>query len=371
MDLLEHEGKALFRRHGIAVPAGALWPARPAGVERVVVKAQVPAGKRGKQGGVRFADGAELDATARAVAALHLGGHAVESVLVEERLDIAAELYLAVAVDRDARCHVVLASPAGGMDIEGVPAGRILRLPVDPLLGLRAFMVARILRFLGATRENQAALASTVRALYDLALAEDAELAEINPLAVTRGGRVVAADAKVRLDRHARYRHPEWDMTRLAHGGSMIERMFGATGAVAAEIDPAGDVVGVISGAGLMMATLDLLVHLGVRVRCIVDMGGAPLLGEKGLDPIFAAAAQLAPRVMLINACFMTARADQLARALAAIHARTPFRARVVVRLAGHMAAEGRALLAPLGFDVHDDLEEALRAVVDLARAAR
>ena len=368
MRLLEYEGKALFARHGIAVPKGALWPEMQAG-EALVVKAQVPAGGRGKGGGVAFAASAgEARAAAEALLGKTIGDHVVERVWIEERLDIARELYLAVTVDRDARCRVVLASPDGGIDIEAVADERVLRTPLDPLAGMTPTTAEQIARFLDAPGDAADSLAATVAALHRLALAEDAELAEINPLAITRDGAVVAADAKVTLDARARFRHDDWDAYAGAGGGSEIERTLATAGGVAVEIDPEGDVIAIVSGAGLMMATLDLMVERGLSVRCVIDMGGTPLGGAEGLAPIFRAVAAMRPRVTFINAYFHTALADSFARGILGAAGQEPIDGRVVLRLRGRNAVEGRALLAPLGFDGHDDLTGALDAVAAAVR---
>jgi succinyl-CoA synthetase beta subunit len=369
MKLLEHEGKRLFARHGIAVPKGGLWPDLPAGCAGYVVKAQVRAGGRGKGGGIHFAGtAAEAGEAAGRLLGSALGGHAVTQVYVEERLDVARELYLAVVIDRDARAPVILASPEGGVEIEAVASERVLRLPVDPLIGLRPFMVRRLGRFLEAPAGAERQLEATVEALYGLALGEDAELAEINPLVVTAAGDLVAADAKVTLDARARFRHPDWAAYEDSGDGSEIERAIAGAGAAAAELDPEGDVVGVISGAGLMMATLDMMIALGVRVRCVIDMGGTPLGGAERLIPIFRAVAAMRPKVTFVNAYFHTALSDSFARGVIGAAEAEPLSGRLILRLVGRNAQSGRDLLTPLGFELHDGLMAALEAVAEAAR---
>ncbi len=369
MNLLEFQAKGLFARHGIAVPKGATWPDLPDSVESYVVKAQVPAGGRGKSGGIHFAEtAAEARTAAEALEGSTIGDHTVDSVYVEQRLDIAHELYLAVVIDRDRRCRIIVASPDGGVDVESVPQERILKVPVDPLLGIRSFVIDRVVRFLAPPPEAKKALAATVRALHDMAISEDAELAEINPLAVTAAGTAVAADAKVVLDGRARHRHPEWGDLSAPAEGTEFERAVAAAGGVAAEMDPDGDVVAVVSGAGLMMASLDALVDMGARMRCVVDMAGTPFGEAPGLVGVFQAVATLKPRVTFINAYFHTALADNVARSMANAYAKAPLGGRIVLRLVGRNAEEGRALLTPLGFEAHGDLEAALKAVIAAQR---
>ena len=190
MNLVEHEGKRLFARYGITVPRGALWPEVPAGLSSYVVKAQMRSGGRGKRGGIRFVDTADaVDAVARQLVDGRLGADAIEGVYVEERLAIRRELYLAVAVDRDSRCRVLLASPRGGVDIEDVPDKEILRIPVDPSIDLAPSLARHVACFLDEAGGQRDTIEATVRALHTLAVAEDAMLAEINPLAITDDGK--------------------------------------------------------------------------------------------------------------------------------------------------------------------------------------
>jgi succinyl-CoA synthetase beta subunit len=372
MDLLEYEAKRLFGRHGIAIPRGGLWPDPPADLGPCVIKAQVRAGGRGKRGGIRFASSAaEARAAAEGLLGAAIGDAAVERVYVEERLDVARELYLAVTIDRDARCYALLASSEGGVEVEAVAAGRILRVPIDPVIGLRPFTVRRVVRFLDLPNEAAAPLGATVQALYDLAMREEATLAEINPLALTGDGCVVAADAKVSLDDRAAYRHPAWSEFERAEPGTEAEQAVLRAGGVAAEIDPEGDVVGVMSGAGLMMATLDMMIAQGISVRCVIDMAGTPLGGSAGLIPVFQAVAAMRPKVTFINAHFHTALADSFARGVLGAAETAPLSGKLILRLVGRRAEEGRRLLAPLGFETHESLVEAIVAVAAAAQEAR
>jgi succinyl-CoA synthetase beta subunit len=365
MRLLEFEGKRLFARHGIAVPDGVLWPDLPVSPTGFVVKAQVPEGGRGKAGAIRFAESA--DAVAEAAEGLRkatVGGHRVDRVYVEERLDIARELYLAVAVDRDRRCHSLLAAAEGGVEVESLPPERIHRRPVDPLRGVTPGDLERLIAALALPATAADAAAAIVAALYALVLAEDASLAEINPLALTAAGRLIAADAKVILDGNAAFRHPEWRDLAAPGEGSTVERAISTAGSVGVEVDPEGDIVGVVSGAGLMMASLDMLVAGGGRVRLMIDLGGVVLAGPERMVPVLRTVGGLSPKVTFINAYFQTARCDGFARALAEAYARVPFAGRVIVRLKGRNDAAARAILEPLGFTILADLEPALAAVL-------
>lgn len=371
MRLLEFQGKMLFARHGIPVPNGALWPDRPGEAESFVVKAQTPEGGRARRGGIRVAASPEeASKAAGTLCGSHVGECRVDRVYVEERLDIVRELYLAVALDRDHRCYSILASPDGGVDIESVSAERLLRRPVDPLSGPSADDLRQVVQFLGVTGVTAETATVVIAALHHLVVAEDAQLVEINPLAVTGRGDLVAADAKVVLDANAAFRHPDWRELAVPHEGTELERTISAAGAVPVEVDRGGDIVGVVSGAGLMMATLDMIAEAGGRPRLMVDLGGVVLGGEEGMVAVFRALGGLSSRATFINAYLQTALCDNFARALVAAYSAAPFSGRVVVRLKGRNGDVAREILKPLGFDVHSELEPALAATLAAVRAA-
>lgn len=363
MNLLEAEGKALLSLQGIRVPRGGLWPDVPDVEGPLVVKAQVPAGRRGKSGGIRFVrDRYGAEDAVRALMGLEISGHQVGAVYIEEKLDILQECYLAIAVNRDLRCYQIIASPHGGIDIEEVDQQHVLRLPIDPLLGMRMFHADYVAGFLTERNERRAELSELVMALYSAALAQDAELIEVNPLAITSAG-FFAADAKVILDNNARFRHPEWPDDAERADASSFERATARAGAVGVEVDPEGDVVAIVSGAGLMMATLDLLTDAGLKVRSVIDLGGTVLSGAEGLEKVLAAIAPLQPRLAFLNAFLQTAFCDVFAEGLAAANAKAPLPGRVIVRLNGRHADLGRACLQPLGFELYEDLEPAISAL--------
>ncbi len=364
MDLLELDGKQLFRRYAIPVPVGGPWPERPPIAGPFAVKAQIPAGKRGKLGGILFAD--DWEQASRAAQELlnkQIAGHQVQLVYVEEQLAIAREFYLALMLDRDAGRAVLIASPEGGADIESVPQEHLLRLPIEPLLGLRPFHVQAIARFLDPTGAVSDQAMRMVERLYRLFIGEDATLTEINPLVVTQGGELIAADAKIVLDDNARWRHPEWVGFRTHDTHTEFERTIAAAGAVGIEVDRDGEVLAVISGAGLMMATLDLLAGAGCRVRGVIDLGGSVLAGGEALERVFHAVVETGSTTVFLNAFMQTALCDELARLLAAAHAAAPLPGRVVIRLKGRNSAAGRRILADCGFEVYEDLHPAITSL--------
>lgn len=370
MRLLEFEAKQILAARGIRIPAGTLWPLLPDGIGRYVVKAQVPQGGRGKQGGVVFASTVrDVAAAAGQMLDRSIGGQAVRCVYIEEQLDIERELYVAVMVDRDARGYSVLVSPDGGIEVETVSDDRLLNVPIDPRQGLAPEVVQRLLRFLAIPPALDQAAGATIAALVDAAAAEDAELIEINPLALTRDGHVVAADAKMTVDDNAAFRHPAWSELVLAAADKTLEGQVHTSGATVIEVDPEGTVIAVVSGAGLMMATLDLLSANGARVRFMVDLGGTPLADRRKLVPILTAMIGLHPAVLFINAYFQTALADDFAQSIADALGLSSMASRVIVRLKGRNADAARVILAPYGFEMYEGLAEGIAAVLRAARA--
>lgn len=349
--LLEHEGKALLAARGLAIPRGALHHALPGDLDGdLVVKAQVFSGGRGKAGGVRFARGrAEALLIARELAAGTLGGAKIADVYVEQKLAIAREFYLAALVDRDLGMPVLLASADGGVDIEQVPRDRILRQRVDPLIGLQSFMVERLSRGLGLVGDQAKSFGLLVRRVYEALLSEDAELIEINPLALTSDGAFIAADAKMILDEDAAFRHPG----RRAHPeGTPFEMAARALEVIGVETGAPGGVAAIMNGAGLTMATLDEIVALGGDMSGVVELHGATMHGPDRIADVIACVwRRLDPAAILVNIHFqfrsLETIAEGVVRALRGLPDLTPDR--LVLRLRGEKESEARALLAASG----------------------
>ena len=352
----------MLQRHGISVPLGALWPDVPdVGSGSLVVKAQTREGGRGKRGGIRFVEGpAQVAAIAAALLEARLGDNRVEQVYVEERLAVARELYLAIILDRDRRGATLLASATGGVDIEQVPPADLVRLPIDRLIGPRASALGYVLQVMGVAGEIAEQVRATMCRLYDAYLEEDSELLEINPLVVTTSGTVVAADARVVVDDRARFRHPDWPAGRA--DGTPFERAVRRLGAVGVELEPAGDVVVIASGAGLMMATLDRLTASEVQLRAAIDLGGTVFGESQIIGEIVREAERLHPRLIFVNAFFQLASCHRLAEGIRAALDLESSGAGVAVRLAGRDAAEAAQTLRLR--PILEDFEEAIGAVV-------
>jgi succinyl-CoA synthetase beta subunit len=364
--LLEHEGKAILRQAGIAVPLGGLYRSLPSDLSGpVVVKAQVFAGGRGKAGGIRFADDCAVAVEmANEIAIRPLNGQPVEDVYVEQRLDIAHEFYVAALVDRDIGVPTLLVCAEGGMEIEDVAPTRILRQAVDPLIGLQPFMVNRLVRTLALEGPIATAFGDILRQLYAALVSQDAELIEINPLVQTKDGALIAADAKVMLDEDAAFRHPG---RRAVPTGTEFELASRELGVIGVETGPKRGVAAIMNGAGLTMATLDEVVALGGTMSGVVELHGATAHGpDRIADVISLAHDALDPAVIMLNVHFQFRNLATIAEGIVAALQRVPGLTadHLVLRLRGEKEDEARRILAAHHCDMLSDFGEACMLAV-------
>ena len=374
MNLHEYQARDLFRARGLPVPehtvAATAEEARRAAERfggRVVVKAQVHAGGRGKAGGVKLASSpAEAGEVAARILGLTIKGLPVRQLLVAPAVDIAREFYVGITLDRDAARPILIVSAAGGMDIEEVARvspEKILRLPLDPVRGLEPFAARRAGSALWP--EAGAKVAAVCQRLAAAYLEFDASLAEINPLVVTPDGRLIAVDAKIVLDDNALDRHPDLAALRDLDAEDPRERAARERGLSYIQLD--GDVACVVNGAGLAMATMDLIQHYGGRPANFLDIGGSsnPEKVTVALDII-----QADPnvRAILFNIFGGITRCDDVARGILMATEKSPPRLPIVVRLIGTNDTEARRLLAdtPLGTAV--SMDEVVQKAIALAR---
>jgi succinyl-CoA synthetase beta subunit len=348
MDLYEHQARELFEEHGILVPKaevtqspkGAREIARRLG-GRVVVKAQVKTGGRGKAGGVKLAaDPAAAELTARQILGMDIKGHTVGKVMLAQPVDIESEFYVSYVLDRAAGRFLAIASAEGGMDIEEVAANRpeaVARIPVDPAEGVTTAKAAQIAQAAGLPDRTVDVL---VR-LWDVLTREDAVLVEVNPLVRTSGGQILALDGKVTLDDNARFRQERWGTQEAAHDDA-LEAAAAAKGLNYVKLDGEVGIIG--NGAGLVMSTLDVVAGCGARPANFLDIGGgasAQIMAD-GLSVILSDPAVKSVFVNVfggITAC--DAVADGIVQALESVRLTKP----LVVRLDGNSAVEGRAIL--------------------------
>lgn len=344
MKLFEYEGKNLLAAHGVVIAPGAIWPEVPDSNTGWVAKAQVLAGGRGKRGGIlAAADREELDRHAASMKGLALGEEPIHAVYIEQKLSIAHEYYLAAFVDRDLGRVAVMASVAGGVDIEEVPKSEIARIDIDPLAGLMGFQIRRLKRALGLEGDIAAQFGTLVAQVVETLVQEDAELIEINPVIQTEEGRLVAADAKVVLDDDAVQRHPSRAQPiAWATDSAFMQRCreLNVIGVDNRQRQPglSRPTVSVLgNGAGLTMATYDQISLSGVDVAGAIELHGALARGVEHAAEVISALFMLEADLVFINAFYQLRSCDALAEALVSALDRpgAPSRDRVVVRMRG------------------------------------
>ncbi len=376
MNLHEFQSKRIFAQHGIPIPEGdvASTPQEAEAIAArlggpVAVKAQVLVGGRGKAGGIRLAqDPQEAQRVAEQILSMEIKGLPVRRVLVERASDIAQELYLGFVVDRVAACVTMMASPAGGVDIEEVAREapeKIFRAAAHPYLGLRGYQARDVGYAMGLPREQVGEFASIAMALYRAFVACDASLAEINPLVVTGDGRLLALDAKIVLDDNALFRHPDLAALRDEEAENPLEREARAHGLSYVHLD--GNIGCMVNGAGLAMATMDVIKLYGGAPANFLDIGG----GAKASQVEAALRIILAdPKVeaILLNIFGGITRCDEVARGILAAMEKVPVQVPIVARLVGTNEDEGRAILASANMITASTLVEAAQKAVAVAR---
>jgi succinyl-CoA synthetase beta subunit len=386
MNLHEYQSKQLFAQYGIPVPKGfvantpeeAADAARKIGGSKWVVKAQVHAGGRGKAGGVKLADSAEDVATAaqgmfgRRLTTHQTGpeGLPVNQVFVEEGSKIARELYLSLVLNRDKGHIAFIASAAGGMDIEEVAAHtpeKIIRVNIHPAAGLQP-SEARVLAFgLGLKGKQVEEFSAIANALYKLYLEKDASLVEVNPLIVTDSGKLVALDAKINIEDNALFRQKELASWRDASQEDEMERAAGQHELNYVSLD--GDIACMVNGAGLAMATMDLIKLHGGAPANFLDVGGGATR-ERVTVAFNLILSNKNVRAILVNIFGGIVRCDMIAEGI--IHAvkDVGVGVPVVVRIEGTNAEKGRKLLAESGLAIiaATDLTDAAKKVVAQAK---
>jgi len=375
MKLHEHQAKEIFARYAIPIPRGSV-ATNPLEARRiaeglgvpVVVKAQVLVGGRGKAGGIRLAANPhEAEAAAAEALGMTIKGLAVKKVLVDEAVDIAQELYLGVVIDRAARRVVTMASSEGGVDIEEVAAAtpeRIIKVQVDPFLGLQGYQAWELAVGIGLDKALIQGFGGIAHGLYDAFVGSDASLAEINPLVVTGDGRLVALDAKMVLDDNALFRHPDLAEMRAEEEEVPVEREARRYGISYVPLD--GDIGCLVNGAGLAMATMDIIKLYGGSPANFLDIGG----GAEAESVAAALRIILSdPRVkaVLINIFGGITRCNEVAHGILAALREVPTEVPMVVRLVGTNEEEGRRILAEARLITAASLAEAARKAIEVA----
>lgn len=385
MNLHEYQAKKLFTEYGVPVPPGkpahsvreAIRYATELGGDSWVIKAQVHAGGRGKAGGVKLADSIEeVESIVRNLLGTRLvtkqsapAGQPVNSVLVQSKADIQQEYYLGLLVDRASRRLAIIASSAGGMDIEEVAAtqpGKIINTIIDPVLGVQSFQSRRIGYALGLDETQQKDLNTIIRALYRLFMDKDLSLIEINPLILTGEGKLEALDAKVSIDDNALFRQlnlEEWrDITQEDEKESIAKR-FDLN-----YVTLDGNIACMVNGAGLAMATMDIIKLHGGEPANFLDVGGGAT-AEKVAEAFKLIVSDSNVQAILVNIFGGIVRCDLIAEGIIQALEEVGVNVPVVARLEGTNVEAGKKILADSGLAIipANDLDDAAAKAVAAA----
>ena len=378
MNIHEYQAKELLRAEGVPIPPGeiATTPDQVEAIARkiggtVVVKAQVHTGGRGKAGGVKLAKSpAEAREVASRILGMKINGLTVQTVLVTSAAEIASEAYVGIILDRASRKPVFMVSPAGGIDIEEVAAKtpeKILKLPIDTRYGLQPYQASELGFFLFDDLKQVRAAAKIMTQLYRAFMKNDASLAEINPLVVTPSGEVLALDAKISIDDNALDRHP--DLAALRDESAEAPSEVAARNANLTFIKLDGDVGCVVNGAGLAMATMDLVKYYGGEPANFLDIGGSSN-PEKVVNALRIITADPSVKVILFNIFGGITRTDDVANGIVTATKANPLKIPIVIRLTGTNEEIAMKILQDNGFTASADMDQAVEKAVALAKSA-
>jgi succinyl-CoA synthetase beta subunit len=379
MDLYEHQGKELFARHGIPLVEGSMAESAEGSRQlaerlggKVAVKVQVQIGGRGKGGGIALV-GSPEEAEVAAARMLSEGfrGTKVTRVLVERLVDISEQFYAAISLDRSAGAYLAIVSSEGGMDIEEVARERpeaLRRVRIDPRLGMHPYQVRYGVGHLPL--RARAGAGAVLAKMYEVLAANDATLVEVNPLALLADGRVVALDSKVTIDDNALWRHPELESLRVTFPIDPVEARAREAGLQYVKLDGEVGIIG--NGAGLVMATLDVVELAGAKPANFLDVGGGASAEVMAVS-LEVILSDPSVRSTLVNIFGGITRGDVVARGILEALQRVTPTVQIVVRLDGTNAPEGRTILAEANHPrivPAETMLEAAQLAAELARAA-
>ncbi len=367
MKLYEYMAKDIFRKHGIPVPEGyvidSLDEIRPVHGD-MVLKSQVLVGGRGKAGGIRFAlSTEEAKAIASELLGMEIKGYKVKKLLIEPKIDIQKEYYLSFIVDRSSREAMLIASAEGGVEIESVPDEKLFKRTINPLIGIQPNVVRALSYKLSLNKEQMKDITKVVYGLWSVFTQEDADLAEINPLVLTPDG-FMAADAKLIINDDSLFRHA--DMEKVEEEYTPLERKARERGIAFVQLD--GNIGVIANGAGLTMATLDVLSLYGGNAGTFLDLGGTDdpekvkqafeIIGEAPIDVVF------------LNIFGGITKCDTVAKGVVEAIKERPLKVPIVARIKGVNEEEGKEILRNEGIGAFSTLEEAVKEAVKLAGGA-
>ncbi|MFT7528455.1 MAG: succinyl-CoA synthetase beta subunit [Arenicella sp.] len=389
MNLHEYQAKELFRQYGISVPNGkvafsvheAIDAAKSLNGDRVIVKAQVHAGGRGKAGGVKLVDSPEeAGEFARALLGTNLvtfqtdaNGQPINRVLVEETCDIANELYLGVVLDRALRRVVIMASTEGGVEIEKVAEEtpeKILKATINPMTGVMPYQCRELAFGLGLRGDQIKQFTKLLTGLGKLVVDKDIALVEVNPLVITGGGDLLCLDGKINIDSNALYRHP--DLVEMRDKSQEDERENRAADWDLNYVALDGEIGCMVNGAGLAMATMDIIQLKGGKPANFLDVGGGATK-ERVAEALKIILSDDKVKGILVNIFGGIVRCDLIAEGIIAAVAEVNISVPIVVRLEGTKAAEGTAVLnaSDLNLIAAQDLDEAAAKIVTAVGEAK
>ena len=372
MKLHEYQAKKLFEKYGVPIPRGSVAntasEAKQIAEElgdRVVIKSQVLIGGRGKAGGIRLAkDPEEAKQLATLILGMEIKGLPVRKILVDEAVTIEREIYISIINDRSSRCPLIMASSAGGVDIEEVAQvspEKIVKSPINPLIGLQNFQARDIAFEIDLPREYWKSFIQILTGLYRTYIETDATLVEINPLVVTKDKRLLALDGKMIIDDNALFRHPELIEFRdldIEAPEEIEARKYGLS-----YIKLDGEIGCMVNGAGLAMASMDIIKQFGGNPANFLDIGGGA-----GSAKVAAALRIILSdnkvKVILINIFGGITRCDEVAKGILEAFEKVKVKIPVVVRLVGTNAVEGKAILENSNMITADTLVEAAQKAV-------
>jgi succinyl-CoA synthetase beta subunit len=376
LKLYEYESKNMLTQYGIHVPQGALITNADYAAKAVAklkppfaVKSQILVAGRGKAGGILFADSAEeAEKAAEKLLKTTIKGIRVKKVLIEEKLPVNKELYFGVTIDRFARSYVALASAAGGMEIEEIAAKEpqtILKHIINPRRGFGSFHARQVARKLGYRGASLAELARIFEKLYQAGMDCDAELIEINPLAETGNGSFVALDARIMIDDNALFRHQDYKTRLLEEERDRTPQEIHAFRNDLAYVKLEGDIGVIGNGAGLVMATLDMIRYYGGKPANFLDAGGgAP--AERITAALHIVLSDPNVKALFVNILGGITRCDDVARGILEATKKAAVTKPIVVRLVGTNEEEGKRILADAGIPVLESMDEAASQVVEI-----
>ncbi len=375
MNIHEYQAKEILRAVGVPIPPGetATTPDEAEAIARrigkmVVVKAQVHAGGRGKAGGVKLAKTpGEAREKAQSILGMQIKGLTVQKVLVTEAADIASEAYVGIILDRASKKPVFMVSPAGGIDIEEVAAttpDKILKLPIDTRYGLMPFQAMRLGFFLYDDLAKARAAARIMGQLYTAFMQSGCSLAEINPLVVTPAGDVIAVDAKMVIDDNELDRRPAIAALRDESAEAPSEVLARNANLTFIKLD--GNVGCVVNGAGLAMATMDLVKYYGGDPANFLDIGGSSN-PEKVVNALRIITADPSVKAILFNIFGGITRTDDVANGIVTATKENPLKVPIVIRLTGTNEEIAMKILTANGFSASSDMDEAVKKAVELA----